>query len=143
MNSENNRAIVALWVIAIILIIGAVAYTLLETLKAIVPVIGAIIAGAFAIAGAILKYALEVEKAAEIKRKELMQDNYKSILSKLSTFIKSKGTDEEPLGSAHLESWVVASPKVIELTQKFMEKQSDLRLKNLEANEERCWANHK
>ena len=131
MNNPNNKYIVILWGIAILVIIGAVAYTLLEALKTIAPIIASIIAGSFAIAGAVLKYALEVEKSAEIKRMELMQENYKNILNKIAQYIKSKGTDADALSSAHLESWVVGSPEVIKLTQNFMDKRSNLRLKSL------------
>ena len=131
MSNQNNKYIAVLWGIAILVIIGAVAYTLLEALKQIAPIIASIIAGSFAIAGAVLKYALEVEKTAEIKRMEMMQDNYKTILSKVSQYIKSKGTDADALSSAHLESWVVGSPKVVELTQEFMDHRTNIRLKKL------------
>ncbi len=130
MKKNSNFLIVVLSILAVISVFIAV-YSFLAVLEQVTLIVTSIITGTFTIAVAIIRYALEVERNAELKRIELMQENYKNIIYSLKEYIRNNGSDNDALKTVYLESWIAGSEDVVIKIKSFMDKRSKQNLKNV------------
>ena|ERR1051326_4047798 len=114
MRLTERVALLLFWTIALLVVIGATVYALFMAVDNITRVAVAVIGAAAIVVGAIINHALAVQREQEAERRRLLQQNYASILERVSKYVRSNRKDEDSLESAHLFSWIVASPRVID-----------------------------
>jgi hypothetical protein len=113
---NENRAILLLWAVCIFVIAWA-GYEAFRLAQVILPTL---VAGFATLLTAILTHALTQAREYELKRRQLMQENYRQIVELITPFIRNPGLSRDQLDTARMLSWVVGTQSVITATQQFV-----------------------
>jgi hypothetical protein len=124
---RDKIAIGALWIVCVLSVLWAI-YTALRLAEAILP---AIVAGFATLMAAILTHAFTQAREYDLKRRQLMQENYRQIIEMIAPYVRKPQESKDQLDTAHLLSWVVGSYEVLHATQKFVDDPDTDRLADL------------
>ena len=131
MRNRESLVIVLFWIITLLVVIGAAAYALFAAVDNISKIAVAVIGAAALLVSAIVNHALAISREQEAERRKLMQQNYATLLDRVAKYVRNNRKDEDAFDSAHLFSWIVASPTVITKTIHFMDNVDDSTLRDL------------
>lgn len=127
---NDDRAVVGIWAVVLILAAWAGIYAVTSSLDAVTKVMVAVVGGAAVLLGAILTHALTSLREQKIELQRQRQTNYGILADRLVPFVRAPERSDE-LTQAHLYSWVVGSPEVIDCTGRFVKTRSEDNLRAL------------
>jgi hypothetical protein len=115
---SQDWVITFVW-LTILGILGGIAYIAIQFASWIggqPQVFAAIVSAGALLAGAVLTHYFTQRREQQNEQQRALRDNYMAILDRLDKQIRGAGADDD-FSNIHLQTWVVGSPKVIEMTK--------------------------
>jgi hypothetical protein len=121
----------ALWAVMILIAVSAVIYGLKTNFDAISKIMVAVIGGAAVLLGAILTHVLAVFREQQQALQRQKQENYKTLVEKLTPFVRNPKRQIDEFTATYLESWMIGDPAVVRMAAQFMLTPGEVELKDL------------
>jgi hypothetical protein len=128
---RDKLGIALLWMVFTLVAVAAAYYGFVVLTDAVAKMALAVIAAAAGIMTAIVTHTLQQMREREMERLRKRQENYVQIVERLGAYLRDPEQKGDDFMSAHLLTWVLGSPEVVNLTLEFMAKQDDLTLNRL------------
>jgi hypothetical protein len=128
---RQDFAIAALWTVVLAVTVIAAIYSIRFAADAAAKTMVSIIGAAGVLLGAILTHALAAFREQQLELQKQRQINYAALIEKMAPFVRAPKSQIDIFTTAHLYSWVVGSPAVVEMTAEFIKNRSESNLKSL------------